>query len=422
MCVSTCSTALLVLSLTLFDVAASTPSLGSFVALSQKIQQASLKDLDKHSTWHANDVREGLSLSQQKVASMISSMVDVELHAMSSLTAGSQTILIIILLCTPLVIVFLVALFYYDKGKFDPSQHDGYMQEGQYNYPEERHGTPMSSPALSWTHSPQVMQMFPSGQRTRSESQATSRSKGSQGSGPASSRGGPPGRVGYPVSRSQSSKSGHSRRGAGYPASISNATASSRGASPVMQDDEVLYPQLVVQHPAGMKYRLNGTIESKQQEELLEVCHMDNPGYVEVRIFISESPRDCSILLESGSRSPIAFMNTANAFRGGLGFGEQHVTIRRMGRGHAGKNAAPFAVASNDGSNVMVRRTLRNGGSALVQTVVAVDASEITVLGEGGGIVAVADRRQGSMDIRVMPGTDAALVLCSLIAAFKLAL
>mmetsp|Transcript_53981 Transcript_53981/g.94735 ORF Transcript_53981/g.94735 Transcript_53981/m.94735 type:complete len:419 (+) Transcript_53981:107-1363(+) len=418
MCVSICLTAPLVLSLTLFPVAASTPSLGSFVALSQKVQQASLKDLDNHPQWHASDVREGLSLSQQKVASMISSMVDVEIRAMSSLTASSQTILIIILLCTPLVIVFSVALFYHNAQP-EAGQNDVYMKEGEYNYSEERRGTPSSSPAISYIPSPQAGQLFAPGQRTRSDSQATSRSKGSAGSGPASSRGGHPR---YPVSRSQSSKSGHSRRGAGYPASISNATASSRGVSPVMQDDEILYPQLVVHHPGGMKYRLNGTIEAKQQEELLEVCHLDNPGYVEVRIFISESPRDCSILLESGSRSPIAFMNTANAFRGGIGFGDQHVTIRRMGRGHGGKSAAPFAVACKDGSNVVMRRNLRNGGSAMVQTVVAVDASEITVLGEGGGIIAVADRRPGSMDIRVMPGTDAALVLCSLIAAFKLAL
>lgn len=416
MCASVCSITLFVVSLNLFSVEASTPCLGSFIALSQKIQQASLQELQGHSQWHGGDVREGLSLSQQKVASMISSMVEVQL--MSSLTASSQTILIVILLCTPLVIVFFVALFYHNVQP-DADKEFIYMQERDQSRPQ---ASPPSSPASSFIKSPQVLGIRPDNKR--SNSQATSRS-GNESLG-ASSRGQGPG---YPVSRSHSSKSKESRAASpllsGYPASISSAHASSRGASPVMQDDDMLYPQLVVHHPAGMKYRINGSIEAKQQEELLEVCHLDNPGCVEVRIFISESPRDCSILLESGSRSPIAFMNTANAFRGGgeagVAFSDEHVTIRRMGRGQTGKSAAPFAIASKDGANVVIRRNLRNGGSAMVQTVVAADSSEITVLGGGGAILAVAEKRLGSLDIRMMPGTDAALTLCSLIAAFKLA-
>lgn len=394
------------------DIQEVAPSLGSFIALSHKIQQVSLKDGNTHSRWLAEDGREGLSLSQQKVASVLSSMVEIE--ALSSLSGDSQWLLIVVLLCTPLAIVALVALVY---------------------SADSRHGQGMKGDSGYWG-SPRADYADPNQQDAQAYGGVDRRQSNSSGSGVT--RFTSPtfmGRGGYPVSRSQSSMSKTSREesrrsssgrnrkdlSSGYPASVSvsTPTGSSRGPSSIAQDDhDVLYPQLVVHHPGGMKWRLNGVIEPRHQEELLEVCQYDYATNVEVRIFISESNRDCSILLESGMRSPIAFINTSDAFGGlGLGLSDQHVTIRRIGRGH-GRGAAPYAVVSKEGSSVVVRKNGRSG-SAVVQTVVD-SGVEITVLGVGGQILAVADKHGTSTDITMMCGTDAALVLCSLIAGFKL--
>jgi len=212
-------------------------------------------------------------------------------------------------------------------------------------------------------------------------------------------------------------------RGASISTSISSA-----GSTTLCSD-------LVVQQSRGLTLLVNGRFAPCQQEEVVEVCNADASGEVILRIFVSESGRDSGVLLESGLRFPVAFLNTSAAAvpRGAPPLSpadRRQVLIYKAAavseRGGMTQDQA-FALAKlTDTGAVRVTRGADPGGMVLLTVNATAGGASVTVSSPLGSRMALLHPRlnaaagRESLALHVERDVDLALALSAVIAAIKL--
>lgn len=190
-------------------------------------------------------------------------------------------------------------------------------------------------------------------------------------------------------------------------------------ANTVTPDSDPLCSAFVVHDLAGMAIALRGAILPYRQDEVVEVVRDDNEQAILARIFLLEVGQDCGILVESMMRYPIAFLNTVGAVPV---IGEQpparrHVTIAKsFGKGDP---VEPFAYVQDEHGKVVVRRGHAEG-PVLYRIARDDGTSKGTIKDAGGREVAAVFSDGTGITMQAMPGADAGMILCAVVAERKL--
>lgn len=186
---------------------------------------------------------------------------------------------------------------------------------------------------------------------------------------------------------------------------------------------DILCPALVVEQGGGVTLKINGAILPHRQEVVADVISLEHAQAVVVRMFLSEAGRDSGILIESATRFPLAFINTANAVnnKGVRPPKSRQVSISGSSPLLGAEPAATFAVAvpEGDSGSVVVRRNSKDG---LLMYTISTDAEGGRIIDANGKQVAILKTNFGpDMVVWIGPGIDACMILCSVVAAAKLA-
>lgn len=195
---------------------------------------------------------------------------------------------------------------------------------------------------------------------------------------------------------------------------------------------ETLFDEMVVQDPQGILLGVPMELGHMPQQLTLEVMDISRGEDPILRAFVQES-HDPGIMLETASGKPVAFVDTSFALAtsplGATG-NNRHVILRRATQGGWDSAGTPFAVfflSRQPGGNALVARAGGAPGRSRPFLSAQLDSTGkiASVFNADGMVVAVnegvASLKRPVARVRVHQGTDAALVVCAIFAASKLA-
>mmetsp|Transcript_42431 Transcript_42431/g.79646 ORF Transcript_42431/g.79646 Transcript_42431/m.79646 type:complete len:373 (+) Transcript_42431:73-1191(+) len=194
------------------------------------------------------------------------------------------------------------------------------------------------------------------------------------------------------------------------------STISERTSGNLPATGSTLCPELVL--PSSMTYKINGTIEAREQQETFEVT--EQSGAVLALLYIFEDGRDSGVLLESSSRVPLAFVDTSTAqLAKGSPNSLPYVSISKASPIVGGRGAQKaFAFVARRDNNLFSVCQGRLDGPMMLS---------VRVMGQKSEIVDTSDRicasfefNWGTTSLHVQQGVDAGVALCTMIAAMKL--
>lgn len=208
-----------------------------------------------------------------------------------------------------------------------------------------------------------------------------------------------------------------------------------------------LSPELRVNKPAGEMLFVDGEITPWAQEGVVAFRLADITRTIVARCYISETRNDQGAVLETSRSQSIAYINTSQAFRRSpidttqpaykvedIPSTKRYVALCRGKRG-ADPRAPPFAIveavsrrAEGFASQYVVSGCTSGDrpGPVLLHLIQGgSDADHISFLDAFGRLVATIEQRPSEevehrLHMRIGCGVDAALVMCSLLAAAKL--